>query len=71
MCDMSVIFSLLAETVESFLKHIGKLWYLVSPKETTFEFPHEVPDYQQQVMSHQYKRKIKRKENAYSRKSFC
>ncbi|XP_067208902.1 alkylglycerol monooxygenase-like isoform X3 [Linepithema humile] len=32
-----------------FFKHIGKLWYLVSPKETIFEFPHEVPDYQQQI----------------------
>ncbi|XP_033195432.2 alkylglycerol monooxygenase isoform X1 [Bombus vancouverensis nearcticus] len=31
------------------LKHTGKLWYLVNPYETIFEFPHEVPDYQQQV----------------------
>ncbi|KAK1135294.1 hypothetical protein K0M31_008061 [Melipona bicolor] len=31
------------------LKHTGKLWYLVDPYETVFEFPHQVPDYQQQV----------------------
>ncbi|KAG7212852.1 hypothetical protein KM043_002206 [Ampulex compressa] len=31
------------------LKHAGKLWYLVNPYETTFEFPHDVPDYHQQV----------------------
>nr|XP_034187559.1 alkylglycerol monooxygenase-like [Osmia lignaria]XP_034187560.1 alkylglycerol monooxygenase-like [Osmia lignaria]XP_034187562.1 alkylglycerol monooxygenase-like [Osmia lignaria] len=31
------------------LKNAGKLWYLVNPYETTFEFPHQVPDYQQQV----------------------
>ncbi|OAD60435.1 Alkylglycerol monooxygenase [Eufriesea mexicana] len=31
------------------LKHAGKLWYLVNPYETIFEFPHEVPDYQHQV----------------------
>lgn len=31
------------------LKHTGKLWYLVNPYETIFEFPHQVPDYQQQV----------------------
>ncbi|CAK9820565.1 Alkylglycerol monooxygenase [Anthophora plagiata] len=31
------------------LKHAGKLWYLVNPYETTFELPHKVPDYQQQV----------------------
>lgn len=31
------------------LKNAGKLWYLVNPYETTFEFSHQVPDYQQQV----------------------
>ncbi|XP_076173525.1 alkylglycerol monooxygenase isoform X2 [Ptiloglossa arizonensis] len=31
------------------LKGAGKLWYLVNPYKTTFEFVHEVPDYQQQV----------------------
>ncbi|XP_053979961.1 alkylglycerol monooxygenase-like [Hylaeus anthracinus] len=31
------------------LKHVWKLWYLVNPRETTFEFAYEVPDYQQQV----------------------
>lgn len=46
---MSVILSSLAEISDYFPKHIGTLWYLVSPKETTFEFPHEVPDYQQQI----------------------
>ncbi|GAB1867546.1 Alkylglycerol monooxygenase [Camponotus japonicus] len=46
---MSLIHSLLTEIAESVLQHIGKLWYFVSPKETTFEFPQEVPDYQQQI----------------------
>ncbi|CAL7944163.1 unnamed protein product [Xylocopa violacea] len=31
------------------LKRAGKLWYLVNPYETVFEFPHQVPDYQRQV----------------------
>ncbi|XP_076389147.1 alkylglycerol monooxygenase isoform X2 [Megachile rotundata] len=31
------------------LKHAGKLWYIVNPYETSFEFPQQVPDYQQQV----------------------
>ena len=31
------------------LKNAGKLLYIVNPYETTFEFPHQVPDYQQQV----------------------
>ncbi|KAL0130455.1 hypothetical protein PUN28_002253 [Cardiocondyla obscurior] len=46
---MNVILDLFVKIVDYFLKYLGKLWYLVSPKETTFEFPHEVPDYQQQV----------------------
>ncbi|XP_071568807.1 alkylglycerol monooxygenase [Temnothorax nylanderi] len=46
---MSIILSSLAEIVDYFPKHFGKLWYIVSPKETTFEFLHEVPDYQQQI----------------------
>ncbi|XP_072762184.1 alkylglycerol monooxygenase [Anoplolepis gracilipes] len=46
---MSVILNLFAESAESFLKHVGKLLYLVSPKETTFEFAQQVPDYQQQI----------------------
>ncbi|KAH0947544.1 hypothetical protein HN011_010050 [Eciton burchellii] len=32
-----------------FPKYFGKLWYLVDPRETTFEFLHEVPDYHQQI----------------------
>ncbi|XP_043684595.1 alkylglycerol monooxygenase-like isoform X1 [Vespula pensylvanica] len=31
------------------LKNAGKFWYIVNPFETTFEFPHQVPDYYQQV----------------------
>lgn len=31
------------------LKNAGKLWYFINPYETIFEFPHEVPDYHQQV----------------------
>ncbi|XP_076227033.1 alkylglycerol monooxygenase isoform X2 [Nomia melanderi] len=30
-------------------KNAGKLFYLVNPYETTFEFPQQVPDYHQQV----------------------
>ncbi|XP_018301792.1 alkylglycerol monooxygenase [Mycetomoellerius zeteki] len=45
---MSIILNSLAK-IDYFLKHIGRLWYLVNPKETTFEFLHEVPDYQQQI----------------------
>lgn len=32
------------------LKNAGKLWYFINPYETIFEFPHEVPDYHQQVI---------------------
>jgi len=39
----------LVDVVYNFPKHFGKLWYLVDPRETTFEFLHEVPDYHQQV----------------------
>ncbi|KAL6264595.1 hypothetical protein P5V15_004697 [Pogonomyrmex californicus] len=46
---MNIILNSLVEVVDYFLKHFGKLWYLVGPKETTFEFLHEVPDYQQQI----------------------
>ncbi|RLU19663.1 hypothetical protein DMN91_008220 [Ooceraea biroi] len=35
--------------VHDFLRRTGKLWYLVDPRETTFEFLHEVPDYHQQI----------------------
>lgn len=42
------------------LKHTGKLWYLVNPYETIFEFPHEVPDYQQQVTIFIFYNNIKR-----------
>ncbi|XP_046834732.1 alkylglycerol monooxygenase-like isoform X1 [Vespa crabro] len=31
------------------LKNAGKFWYIVNPFETTFKFPHQVPDYQQQI----------------------
>ncbi|KAK2580286.1 hypothetical protein KPH14_012531 [Odynerus spinipes] len=31
------------------LKNAGKFLYIVNPSETTFEFPQQVPDYQQQV----------------------
>lgn len=31
------------------LKNAGKFWYIVNPFETTFEFPHQVPDYYQQI----------------------
>lgn len=31
------------------LKNAGKFWYIIDPFETTFEFPQQVPDYQQQV----------------------
>ncbi|XP_011704741.1 PREDICTED: alkylglycerol monooxygenase-like isoform X2 [Wasmannia auropunctata] len=46
---MSISLNSLAKIVDYLPKDIGKLWYLVSPKETTFEFLHEVPDYQQQI----------------------
>ncbi|XP_018058674.1 PREDICTED: alkylglycerol monooxygenase-like [Atta colombica] len=45
---MNIILNSLAK-IDYFLKHVGRLWYLVSSKETTFEFLHEVPDYQQQI----------------------
>ncbi|XP_018401757.1 PREDICTED: alkylglycerol monooxygenase-like [Cyphomyrmex costatus] len=45
---MSVISNPLAE-IDYFPKYIGRFWYLVSPNETTFEFLHQVPDYQQQI----------------------
>ncbi|XP_018350250.1 PREDICTED: alkylglycerol monooxygenase-like [Trachymyrmex septentrionalis] len=45
---MNIILNSLAK-IDYFPKYVGRLWYLVSPKETTFEFLHEVPDYQQQI----------------------
>ena len=31
------------------LKHAGKLWYIVNPNDTSFQFPADVPDYHMQV----------------------
>ncbi|XP_025993132.1 alkylglycerol monooxygenase [Solenopsis invicta] len=46
---MSIIVNSFNKFVDYFPKDLGKLWYIVSPKETTFEFLHDVPDYQQQI----------------------
>lgn len=47
--NVTVTSASLADTVRGFLCCAGKLWYLVDPRETTFEFLQEVPDYHQQV----------------------
>ncbi|XP_014609482.1 PREDICTED: alkylglycerol monooxygenase-like [Polistes canadensis] len=36
------------------IKNAGKFWYIVNPFETIFEFPHQVPDYYQQVRCNLY-----------------
>ncbi|XP_051165365.1 alkylglycerol monooxygenase-like isoform X1 [Leptopilina boulardi] len=33
----------------SWLKHAGKLWYIVNPYDTTFQFVEDVPDYHKQI----------------------
>lgn len=47
---MNKIIELLANSSESVSKHIEKFWYRFL-KETTFEFPQEVPDYHKQVIA--------------------